>query len=80
MKKILLILTVLFFAASNVYASTIVPEKLVRSQSRDFRMVNKATAQIFKNLNETIDVSKYQPVYKNFRTMPRENTQLRNFI
>lgn len=80
MKKILLVFTILLFAATSVQASNIVPEKLSLKQSRDFRLINKTALNVFKNLNEEIDVSMYQPVYKDFRTMPRENTQLRDFI
>ena len=80
MKKILIVLTALIFTASNVLAASVVPEKLTKKQSKDYKLINKTSVQIFKNLNDTIDVSMYQPVYKNFRTMPRENTQLRDFI
>lgn len=79
MKKIILILSILVMTMGTAFAENAVPQKLTSSQSRDYKVVNKVSAEIFKNLNETIDVSKFPPVYKNFRVMPSEKTQFAKY-
>lgn len=79
MKKLILFLTIFAFAATSAFASSITPQKMTLKNSRDAKTLNKVTARIYKNLNETIDVSKYPPIYKDYRVMLAENTQSTSF-
>lgn len=75
MKKLILTLSIIMLSTTAAFANSVVPQKLTLKESRNPVTVNRTAEQIFKTVNDSIDVSKYPPVYKNFRLMYKENTQ-----
>lgn len=79
MKKLLLILAILFLSSAFTTADALTPQKLTKKQSVDYRIVNSATAKTFNNIAPKIDVSKYPSYYRNFKLMIPEKTQSPRF-